>query len=523
MGETSDVVRARTRAPFIVWFTLAAITALVAPAALENWRVNGDIPWQRWLGEQILRTHHLPAYLGSETLSAPGSPWIPQEWLLGTMLALTERHHAFVLLAIAAVLAVVATMLIGMRRARLRGASAPIYYALCVVLIGLSTLESFGIRAQVFAWPLFALLLLIYDSEGTCAWWAVPLTVLWANVHASAMLAPAVTLLYAFGAALEDRAWTPRVARYVALVPLTALAICANPLGWKLPAYAIWLVRSPIRAFISEWQPLSIGDFTFLVTTLPLCIGLVILTWRRRVRWSDGLVAIACGCLEIGARRNIPLFAIAVAPVVCAGLAQLFPAAAAARESRNERALQIAAAALLLPAIFAVTHNQQPRHWTSIVPFEAMDRIAAMPGTQRLFCYDFAACGLALGHANIRTFMDGRCDPFPWHVWQQYRKVVQVRSGWQGVLDGYAITLVLTPDGELFTRSMETDSNWRRIYDKNGFSIFARRELGRAGTAHARSLRRAPGGGRAAHEALVHHGYPQIARTTDQPSQSQPR
>ena len=49
---------------------------------------DGDLWWQRWLGDLILRTHHLPSALGPETFTSAGVPWVPQEWLLSIVVAL---------------------------------------------------------------------------------------------------------------------------------------------------------------------------------------------------------------------------------------------------------------------------------------------------------------------------------------------------------------------------------------------------------------------------------------------------
>ncbi|HXW77028.1 MAG TPA: hypothetical protein VEJ20_06420, partial [Candidatus Eremiobacteraceae bacterium] len=150
--------------------------------------IDGDLFWQRQLGEYVLAHHAIPTVLGSDTFTAAGAPWTAQEWLLGTIVALAYDAHAFWAVSLLAGLALFITLTVTALRAKRAGGS--LYATLAVMLFAGICLESqFAVRAQVLAWPLLALLLLALDSEGTVALAAIPVTILWANLHASAMIA----------------------------------------------------------------------------------------------------------------------------------------------------------------------------------------------------------------------------------------------------------------------------------------------------------------------------------------------
>lgn len=469
------------RIPFILGFSMASVaTALVWPA-LKNSRVNGDIYWQRWLGNRILDTHHIPTHLGHETLSAVGAPWVPQEWLLSIALALAQRSHLNWLMATVAVGAVVLTMLLCVARVRNKGTDAPFYLAVVAILVGLSTFESFGVRAQVFGWALFALLLLLLDHNDRRVWLSIPVVVVWANIHASVMLAPVVALIYSLGTLIDNRAWTPRAGRYLALVPLLLLATCATPLGWHLPAYAFALEHSPIRTFIIEWQPVGVADGAFWMSTVPICFGLGFLVWKRfRLPATDILMTLACGYLLWDTSRNIPIFAIAVAPIVCASVTRFLLVKTEQREHRWELMLKAIIITVALPLMFLLSVRGTVAQYAKngyLLPILAISTIESMPGEKRLFCYNFSSCSLAIDDAHVRTFMDGRCDPFPWPIWQKYRIAMYARHGWERVLDAYHITVVLTLDGTPLTRVLARSTIWQRTYHQNGYAIFTRRAL----------------------------------------------
>ncbi|HEY1653873.1 MAG TPA: hypothetical protein VGF86_02030 [Candidatus Tumulicola sp.] len=467
----------KSRIPFILWFSYAFVAAVLILPALFNERINGDIFWQRWLGAQILSDHRIPMHLGPETLSAVGASWVPQEWLLSVILALAQRTGTYMVLAIGAVLAVLATMLLSELRSRRRGVQSPLLLAACAILIGLSARGTFGVRAQVFAWPLLALLLLLLDEGDAAIWWNIPLVAIWSNVHASVILAPIVALLYAVGAAAKARAWTPTVTRYAILVPALAAASCANPLGWRIPLYALSLERSPIHSFISEWQPLRFRDYGLWLLVIPVALGIGVAWWRGvRLGPIDALVTLAFGFLAFTALRNLPIFAIAVVPIACSNITKTIPSPKVRREQPLELALQLIVAIVVLPIIALATFLHSD--YSSVearLPTSAIDFVAQLPGPKRLFCFDFGACSLALGHSGVRSFMDGRCDPFPLDVWDQYRVLVEAGPGWKRILRSYNITQVLTPSSSPLALAIRASKRWKVLYDDKTTLVFARR------------------------------------------------
>src|SRR5579884_2778256 len=73
---------------------------------------DGDLAWQQWLGAYILHAHHLPQHLGHETFTAPGSPWVPQEWAFSVAVAWFSAHGRFSVLAVLSVLAAAISLLL---------------------------------------------------------------------------------------------------------------------------------------------------------------------------------------------------------------------------------------------------------------------------------------------------------------------------------------------------------------------------------------------------------------------------
>lgn len=466
----------------LVWAVLLVFAGRFLVTAVWYPAGDGDLGWQRWLGAEILRTHAIPRALGAETFTAPGAAWLPQEWLFGILATLARPGLPFALFgAFAAACAVGALALTALRALR-RGAS-PIASAIVVACAGVGLVESFGVRAQVVAWPLLALFLLLLDVEGPWMWMAVPVAALWSNVHASAMLAPVLAACACIGVALEERRWNGRLRRSVLLTAACALAICCNPFGVELPRYAATLFGSPIKHYINEWKITGLGDASFALGAVPLLIGAIVFgIGARERRWKDVVVFLAFGYLLLSAARNIALFCLAAAPLVAVGLTRALPRAATAPATRLARLgrLGLTAFSIVLSAVVALSLlRSAPTDAGRKLPTRALAMLERTPGVHHLFCADFAWCSLVLppdgGKPRVRTFLDGRADPFPFVVWTDFVGIVRVSPGWRAKLDTHRVDAVLVAVDAPLGQALALAPEWRSAYHDAGFRLYVRR------------------------------------------------
>ena len=171
-------------------------------------------------------------------------------------------------------------------------------------------MPSFVLHVQVWVWPLFAALLLALDRDDDRFWWCVPIVIVWANLHASAVLAVPVVWLDFVVRAIQRRPWRARALLALAVVP----AIFCTPFGWKLVAYA--LEPHPFFAFVYEWGPISRLSFPIAFGFIPLAalaLWASIQLWRKRAR--DVLLALAMAVYSVLHQRNMGLFAISAMPL----------------------------------------------------------------------------------------------------------------------------------------------------------------------------------------------------------------
>lgn len=430
-----------------------------------------DLAWQQQLGTQILQTHQIPDRLGSGTFTASDAPWVPQEWLFSLAVALAARVHALPVFGLVVTAAALLALLITGWHARRRGASAEVtgFVVLCAGL----AMQSFGVRALVFGWPLLAALLFCLALDDAWVMLAIPIAVLWANIHGSAMLAPVIAWLWAAGIVLEQRAWTPQLRRALLVAGGVTASIFMTPMSWRLPLLGATLMFSPIRTILAEWFPADITYAGMLFGVMPLLLaGCYFGIASPNARRSDFFLFVLAAVLPLSAQRHLPVAALILAPIVAQRITE------GMRERRLRRRAVLVSAVTLLALVLAGTKLVSPRSLLSTqyaaVPAGAIAALSARPGTHRLYCEREDWCSLALLTPNVPEFFDGRDDGFPQSVWTDHHKIYYANPQWSSLLDRYRVDAVVVRRGGRLSQALAFEARWRRFYADRDFELYLR-------------------------------------------------
>ncbi len=445
--------------PVLIVFVVCSAFAIVRMAMVPG---DGDIFWQQWLGSVILRTGHIPHALGSEVSSAVGASWIAHEWLFSAAYAWLQLH-ALGLIALAALMACTlgAFAVLALRSLDL-GASVMATAGILVITLVVAT-PAVGFRVQVVTWLLAGVLLAIVPHR-RWRWMLLPLTLLWANLHASVILAPLLIAMYAAGHAIDHRS----DAKALGLLALgTAVLTAASPLGFALPVYAFATLSSPAGPLTNEWKPTADA----VVALAFLCITAIALAPRSRVGMSERMIALALFVMMVGARRHVPLFFIAAGPFAAAA----FPMKSYALISRSRIGSAFGALVAAAAFVWILLNVSAIGPLPSPLPTAAVRTIAALRNA-RVFCNDFAWCGMLVGRPGVRVFLDGRGDPFPAAVWADY-KIIHLEPGWNAALERNRLDTVLLSRSDALAPRIARSHSWVRIYRDATYDVYRRANI----------------------------------------------
>jgi len=306
-------------------------------------------------------------------------------------------------------------------------------------------------RPELFGFVCFAALVPLLraarSGSDRALYWIPALIVVWANLHGSFALGAGLTVLVALEGAIAQPA-RRRIYAAAAIGSVVATFLTpANVAAWTAPSYHL---LNPPR-IIQEW---SVPD----VTTLPgviffVAVAAALLTalfGRAKNALSDAVVLLPVLFVSLIATRQMPLFAIAVAPYLAARggeaateIASLLRIRVPARArtgrqpGRAANALALTIATLVLAAACA-TGIDAPD--LSGYPVAAVPLLRPGPGL--LNQYDWGGY-LIWSAPGTPVFVDGRLVPYLGAVMDDYTTVLGVRPGWREVIARRGIRQIL--------------------------------------------------------------------------------
>lgn len=297
------------------------------------------------------------------------------------------------------------------------------------LVVAAATLDAVAFRfteraASISLVLLLAILVLVErDRQGKRGlWWAIPLTILNANLHRAALLLPVVLGAYAAVCVLQawrrgelgDRdAWR----RPVVVAVGSGLGCLVTPYGIAIVTTTIALMgqHSPL---ITEWAPISVALIWALTpasfaTMGMLAVGTGLGQWKQRP-WSpwDLVLAVLAFGLGLGSMRHLPVLALLGAGPAASGLALL----SRAWEERLRGLIAIAATAVLLAStLVRPVALPGPALAPAHFPERGLAFVQGLPPEQRLrgaLFNEFGYGGFIVFHLwpEHRVFIDGRTD-----------------------------------------------------------------------------------------------------------------
>lgn len=473
--------RHSSRSYFFLWLCLGLLPLLSIAALLPV--QPHDYWWYLRLGRDVLQTGNVPT-VDTFSSSQTGQPVLYQSWLSAVLFWLLYKSGKI------EVTVFIVVLLIGVVYAMLwmilrQSGVGPRLAAGLTLLAGLSGSNNWGVRPQLFAYPLFIAVLWILlkwqERKEAGMWLLIPLACLWANLHGSFVL-----LFLLAGIALVFGAGNRRKLFWILIAALVVTLL--NPRGillWVNVAETFFVPG--VRNFSWEWlPPVNEGwQMNIFFAWFTLLIPLAALTHRSLSRF-EWMVFLVFAWLALNGLRyviwDLFIMAILTARLMPQQVVQRFDQPQVTKVPALNYGLGAAMLCLplvLLPGIRETWWKAAPPAVDPQTPVAAADWLQQHPELPGAMLND-VVFGSYLIHAvpSRPVWIDTRIQvAYTSKQAEDYLFVQSAREGWNEFLEQNGIHLLFLNRGQLdLIRAAEKSGAWCERYRDEYAIIFSRCE-----------------------------------------------
>jgi len=461
-----------------LWLSLALLFLL--PIAFFLSITPHDYWWYVRIGKDIIESGSVPTV---DTLSYtyPGRPIFYQPWLSAVIFWLAHQAGGATLtfllkgisIAIAYSLIWILTHDAGVD---------PKLATLLVIILGLSSSMNWSMRPQIFAYPLFAIILWVlwhWHNRRDKSLWLLPIaSLLWANIHGSFILA-----FVLMGSALALGAGDRK--KLVIWLGISLIATFINPRGIFVWQFVPDMLTSPSdQLYATEWQPpVNAGwqmniFFGWLLLFIPLAAFS-----PRRLSLLEWIWFIGFGWLALSGLRYVIWFMFIMAVLTAALLTGLLKQPTAPAKSSPTFNFALSAFILLLPLMMlpgireSWWKDSPPPYHEGTTPIAATQWLSEHPDLPGpLFAeYTFSSY-LSFALPSRLLWIDNRFNAYPPEHWSKYQTISAARPQWESLLDKDKINLLLLSlhSQPFLVEEVKASGEWCEQYRDKDAVIFAR-------------------------------------------------
>lgn len=479
-----------------VIFAVSLLQVLFLSQGAQTLFRDSDTGWHVRNGEAILSTASAPR-VDTFSFTRGGTEWFAWEWLSDILLGGAHRIAGPPGIALLAALAIALTAWGVARLSLSLGGNFFFTAAATVLLLGTTSIHWLA-RPHVLSWLLALLFLSIAEHERRSpgwALWGLPLAAcLWANLHGSFLLGPAILFIYAIGEWLRIGRRQNSGLRFAAACLASLLATFINPYGWRLHEHVVaYLNNDYLMDRISEFRSFSFHASGALYVELFLLVAVLgTLALVRQRAFGPALLSLAMLHLSLYSARHLPSAAVLLLPLSVAALtreAQGWPRLRPMLEySERLRAIdrKVWGVALIVLVLAGALGGlgvlareggvgfSAAKFPVRAVDFLEQERLKHDPAG-RVFAKDQWGGYLIYRFAGrTKVFIDGRSDFYGQAFLETYAQVADVKPGWDAVLKRYDVRFVMVPPDNALVSVLLLSPDWKRVYADSIAAVFER-------------------------------------------------
>ncbi len=449
-------------------------------------------------GEFIMETSSVPDQDMFSFLDPPPA-WTAHEWLSAIIMALT--HDALGLTGVVIFFALILALTYYLQFRFLKKDSNHILLLTGIVLLVIaSSAIHFLARPHLFSLLFLVIWYFVLDSyqyRNKNYLYFLPLLMLvWVNLHGAFIIGFVLlgtyfmgNLIYYFLKQSNEKHVHAQKSRAFLIVGVVCLAASLiNPFTYHILLFPFDFVTNQyILTYVREFQATNFQDF-LVFKYLFLIMLAVLMTSRLRLNLIELFLVLGFTYMSLYSVRNIPLFAIIIAPIIIRRLDLMM------RESNNRlvqflnnrsqsfmktektaRGFLWPALAVILVILVAgmngIKHSFDPE--TKAVHAVEFLKNEHIPGN--MFNDDeIGDYIIYAAYPEYRVFFDGRNDMYGMEHMQDYFRVTSLAKDWEDVLEKYDIQWIFFNANSLLSRHLLEREDWHLIYADNVAHIFVR-------------------------------------------------
>ena len=415
------------------------------------------------------------------TIYGLGSTWTDQQWGAQSLMYGVYSLGGFALLSILACVSVVGAFSLAAAASRSLGAGPRAFWATFLPVL-VAAPWAWSIRAQMLTLPLYTALVWLLASQARApsrrVWLALPIVVVWANLHGSVALGALLVVLLGTYELIRTRGASWR--RSVPLIVLAPLAVLATPYGPATTAryYYLMLVDPPFAGHVTEWDWAAPGSLTVFFYVLAALALATCWLGRRRLTMFDIALLLMTFAGGVSAIRGVVWFALACMIFVPVAIGRKLETK---RPGEPRRTLNLAITTGLTVALIAVAASLFGRseswfegYWPR-EPVEAV-RNAIRPGDRAFISDRFSDWMLfKIPALRGRVAYDVRFELYDRAFFDRLQKYAGENTpNWKSFADGYRI-VVVDEQRRSHTEDFAREPGARILYKSDELTVIARR------------------------------------------------
>ena len=468
---------------------------------------DADTGWHIRNGELILSTHSVPR-TDPFSSTMQGKTWYSWEWLYDAGLGLAHRWAGLNGVVFTSALLIAATFAWMFRLALARGGNVAGTVVLSLLAMGAASIH-FLARPHLVSWLLTLLWFHLLDSSerssqgGRRLFWLPVIMLLWVNVHGGFLMGFILLGIYVLPNAIyffrtrtvvQRKMAAKRCKRLGLVTLLCALATLVNPYGYQLHVHVYqYLSNRFLMDHINEFQSPNFHGLPQQCFLLLCLITVAALSaWRISVSLADLLIVLFAIASGLYASRNLPASAILLTLVIAPLLSNRSAERADAEpEPEKQRFSYLHSLAIrmemlekrmrwhLWPAVVVVLMfwacsaggNLGGRQIMASAfserrfPVKAADFLQQRQVAGPIFAPDdWGGYLIYRLYPFTRVVADDRHDLYGETFFKNYLKLVQLKGGWEEVLDNLPMDWALLPADAPLAGALEKRSDWEVVY-----------------------------------------------------------